>query len=175
MSSFFIGGFMEHAIEEFKIYTNDYVKISDNCTLKIDHTFRVMKLCEEIAKSLKLSDEDIFIASMCGLLHDIGRFEQWKRYQTFVDSTSTDHGDLGVEVLTENNLIRRFLPSDKYDFIILTSIEFHNKYNYPSNLSEKEKLFTKIIRDADKIDILYLYTIGHIVDNTNNEMFSDAV
>ena len=166
---------MDRAIEEFKIYTDSYIEISDNCVRKIDHTFRVMELCKKIALSLNLNKEDISLAMLCGLLHDIGRFEQWKRYNTFVDGKSIDHGDLGVEILTTNKFLRKFIDSEEFDSIILNSVLFHNKYNISNELSEREKLFCKIVRDADKIDILYLYTIGHLSVDTNNEIFSDDV
>ena len=69
--------------EEFIKYTNPYKKYGEKIDLKIHHTFRVQKLCIEIAKSQNLSNEDIELASTCGLLHDIGRFEKWKRYKSF--------------------------------------------------------------------------------------------
>lgn len=166
---------IDRAIEEFVIYTNPYIEISDNCTLKIDHTLRVVKLCEEIAKSLNLSNEEVEVAKMIGLLHDIGRFEQWKRFETFKDSESVDHADLGVEILTTDNYIRKYYSDDKYDDIVLNAISFHNKYSLPDDLNEKEELFSKIIRDADKIDILYLYTMGHISIDTENQKMTNKV
>ena len=166
---------VEKAIEEFIIYTNPYIELSDNCTLKIDHTLRVVKLCEDIAKSLNLSNEEVEIAKMIGLLHDIGRFEQWKRFETFNDTKGIDHADLGVEILTTNNYIRKYYSDDKYDEIVLSAIAFHNKYKLPDDLNEKEELFSKIIRDADKIDILYLYTTGHINIDTENQKMTDKV
>ncbi len=44
---------MEKAIEEFMLYTNHYIQISDNRILKIEHTTRVMNLCEEIEKYIE--------------------------------------------------------------------------------------------------------------------------
>lgn len=168
---------IERAIEQFKNYASKYIDLNKSCELKLHHTIRVMNLCEEIATSLKLSKEEIELAKLCGLLHDIGRFEQWKRYNTFFDLKSIDHGDLGVELLTNNNnkLLRSFIEDEKYDSIILNSIKYHNKYKVPTTLTEKEKLFTNIVRDADKIDILYLYTIKDIKIDTNNEIFSDKI
>ena len=166
---------LDNAVAEFINYTNNYVELSDNCTLKIDHTFRVMAICEEIAKSLNLSTEEIELAKLCGLLHDIGRFEQWKNYQTFNDLNSVDHALLGINVLTNDNYIDKYIFDDKYKETVLNSIFFHNKYRVDGNIDEKDKLFCKIVRDADKIDILYLYTIGHIKIETDNEKFSDKV
>ena len=99
---------MDYNIDEFKIYTDKYTYLGDPVILKVDHTFRVVKLCAEIAKSLNLSDEDIALAKLCGLLHDIGRFEQYRIYHTYKDKDSIDHGDLGYEILTDDNYIEKF-------------------------------------------------------------------
>ena len=166
---------MDYNIDEYKIYADKYLYLGDPIVLKIDHTFRVVKLCEEIAKSLNLSDEDIELAKFCGLLHDIGRFEQYKQYQTYRDKDSVDHGDLGYEILTEEDYIKKYIYKEEDENIVLNAVRFHNKLSMPENLSEREKLFLKITRDADKIDILYLVTIGHIVHEIADTSFSDGI
>ena len=166
---------MDYNIDEFKIYTDNYTELGDPVILKIDHTFRVVDLCEEIAKSLNLNKEDIELAKLCGLLHDIGRFEQYKQYQTFKDRDSVDHGDLGYEILTEEDYIKRFKYNEKDENIILNAVRFHNKLTIPDNLSEREELFMKIIRDADKMDILYLFTIEHIKIEIDDTEFSEGI
>lgn len=153
---------IDKSIAEFKKYTNNYDSSEDMIKLKISHTFRVVDLCMVIAKNLNLNEEEIYISRLIGLLHDIGRFEQWKKYKTFVDRESIDHADLGVEILKKDNYIRKYIEDDKYDNIILKSILNHNKYKISNELNEKEMMFSKIIRDADKIDILYLYVTGEI-------------
>lgn len=166
---------IEKAIKEFKNYTNNYIELHHKCKLKVDHTLRVMNLCGEIAESLNLSKEDIELAKLCGLLHDIGRFEQWKRYETFVDADSVDHADLGVEVLKNNNYLSKYLQDSTLEQTVLNSIKYHNKYSIPDNLEEKDEMFCKIVRDADKIDILYLYTIRMLGNRKVDESFSDSI
>ena len=170
---------MKEAIEEFKNYTSNYLDYGEMIQLKINHTLRVVDYCERIAKSLNLTEEEIEIAKIIGLLHDIGRFEQWKVYNTFRDRDSIDHGDYGVEILTRDNYLRKYIKDDKYDEIILNSIKYHNKYEVPEELDEKNKLFAKLIRDADKIDILYLRVIGELEveldDNPLNDSIYDAL
>ena len=133
-----------------------------------------MRLCEMIATNLNLSKEEIEIAKIIGLLHDIGRFEQWKDYETYEDNISLDHANLGVKILKKDNYIRKYIENDKYEDIILKSVKYHNKYLLPKNMNNKEKMFANIIRDADKIDILYLHTIGDINLEIDNE-FSKEV
>ena len=67
-------------------------------------------LCERIAKSLKLSQEDTDLAWLSGMLHDIGRFEQLRRYHTFSDAQSIDHARFAVELLYEEGLIADYVP-----------------------------------------------------------------
>lgn len=164
---------MNKAILEFLNYTNNYIVCGGRIELKIKHTFRVMRLCEMLAKKQGLNEEEVYLAKIVGLLHDIGRFEQWKRYETYDDRKSLDHADLGVKILKKDNYLRKYIETDKYDDIILKSVKYHNKYRLPK-MTKKEKLFTDIIRDADKIDILYLYTIKGIELELDNE-FSEEV
>lgn len=146
---------LELAKKEFIKYTNSYDITNSRIKRKVDHSLRVMNHCKTIAKSLSLSKEEIDLAILIGLLHDIARFEQVTIYNTFNDRESFDHGDYGEEILKKDNYIRKFIKDCMYDKIIFSAIRNHNKYKIEAGLSEKEQLFAKIIRDADKIDILY--------------------
>ena len=146
---------IEIAKKEFENYVGRYDKDNKKISGKISHSFRVMEQAKNVAKSIGLSKEEIDVATLIGLLHDIGRFEQLRIYDTFNDSISIDHGNLGVEILSKDNYIREYIKEDKWDNVILKAIKNHNKYSIEEGLNEKELLFTKIIRDADKMDIFY--------------------
>lgn len=149
----------EKALKTFEEYVEKYNPEDEKIRLKKEHIQRVAKIAEEIAKSENLSDEDIDLAWLIGLLHDIGRFEQLKRFDSFIDSQTVDHAKLGIEVLTDNNneLLRKFCPDEKYHEIILTAIGNHNKFKIDNSITEIRMLtHCKIIRDADKLDILNL-------------------
>ena len=150
--------------EVFQSYVDKYNSRDGKIKLKIDHTYRVAKICEKIAKDLKLSSEDVNIAYLTGILHDIGRFEQIRRFNTFVDAESIDHAKLGVEILFEENLIRDFIEDSSEDDLIKKVISNHNVFSLPDDLSEREKLFAKILRDADKIDIFRVNVTEPILD-----------
>jgi len=143
--------------KEMKLF-NEYVKQFDLTNKKIrykfHHSYRVMEIAKEIAVSLKLNEEDTYIATLAALLHDIGRFNQIKKYDTYRDQISVDHGDEGEEVLKENDFIKKFTIDEKIIDIILKSTKYHNKYEIDSNLDEKTTLICKIVRDADKLDII---------------------
>ena len=144
---------IEKAQEEFIKYTENYNLENEHIKRKQDHSIRVMNISKQIAEGLNLSQEEVEVATLIGLLHDIARFEQYTRYATFEDLESIDHGDYGVQIL--ENDIRKYIETDKYDKIIKLAVKNHNKYKIEDGLTEKEELFAKIIRDADKIDIFY--------------------
>ena len=160
-------------IEEFIKYTDSYKKYGEMIDLKINHTFRVKDLCIKISKSLELNEGEQELAALCGLLHDIGRFEQWKRYKSYKDLETVDHGDLGVEVLKNNNFITAFSKTN-HD-TILKAVKYHNKYRVPNTLSDKNKLFVNITRDADKLDILYLNSENKLSIKTEDSKMSSSV
>ena len=134
---------------------NDYVKQFDredgSILLKITHTYHVVDLSEYIAKEQGLDEENITLAKLIALLHDIGRFKQVTLLRNFSDK-GFDHADYGVKILFEENLIRKFIQTNKYDEIIKKAIYTHNKYKIEDGLNELEELHCKIIRDADKLD-----------------------
>lgn len=142
----------------FKEYLENYDKSNPRIALKVSHIYRVADMSKQVAKELKLTKEQIELAELIGLLHDIGRFEQIKRYDTFQDKLSVDHANLGVEILKENNLLSKFCEEEKYYDIILTAIQNHNKFRIDSSITGEKLLQSKIIRDADKIDILNFLT-----------------
>lgn len=146
---------LEKAKEEFIKYVSNYDSTDSNISRKIGHSLRVMDLSTKIAKSLNLSKEEIDLATLIGLLHDIARFEQYRRYKTFSDKKSIDHGNLGVEILEKDNFIRKFIEENNYDEIIKVAIKNHNKPQIEEGLEEPYLTYAKIIRDADKLDIFY--------------------
>lgn len=159
---------IEKAKSEFINYTNNYDSTNPHIARKIGHTFRVMEFSKKIAESLKLSKEDIELATLIGLLHDLARFEQRRLYDTFSDSKSVDHGDLAVTILEENEYIRKYVEDNQYDEIIKLAVKNHNKFKIQDGLDERTLLHAKIVRDADKLDIMYEGV--HMFYNTPEEI-----
>lgn len=141
----------------FKEYVKPYDMNNGKIALKVRHTFRTVEVAKKIAEDLKLKEEQVLLAELIGLLHDIGRFEQVRIYNTFRDIDSIDHANLGVKILFEDGLIREFIEDTKYDNIIYKAIKNHNKFKIEDGLSVEELLQAKIIRDADKTDIFAVF------------------
>jgi putative nucleotidyltransferase with HDIG domain len=139
-------------------FFDDYVFTYDmkdpEINYKYHHSFRVMDIMITLAKKLNLSEKDIELSRVIGLLHDIGRFEQDKLFDSY-DDRAMDHGDYGEIVLRENNFLEQ-TSIDKEDYeVVYKAVKNHNKFEIEKGLTERELLFAKLIRDADKLDILY--------------------
>ena len=137
---------MQKEIDIFENYISNYDLNIPELYKKKKHTYRVVEFAKEIASSINLSEDDTNKACICALFHDLGRFPQFSKYKTFQDAISIDHGDKSYEILKELNY---------NDQDVLSAVKYHNKYSVPQNLSDSEKLFANITRDADKLDILF--------------------
>lgn len=168
----------KNVINAFAEYVRNYDPSDEKIKLKINHTYRVAGLCQRIAESLGLSEPDVDIAWLLGMLHDIGRFEQIRRFGTFNDVQSVDHAEFGADLLFKEGLIRKFAegyyeecelaePENQEDEQIIKNNEHHNKdtgllemairqhnkYRVKEDLTERQRMFCDILRDADKVDI----------------------
>ncbi len=123
-----------------------------NIDVKRDHTREVCLNTLRIARDLPMNGEDTLLAEAIGLFHDVGRFRQYQTYKTFDDSISVNHATLGASVLLENNALRG-LPQQERDLII-HSVTLHNVFSLPEGLDNRTLLFARLVRDADKLDIL---------------------
>lgn len=157
------------AKRSFADYTSHYDMKDSKIALKAKHTYKVAELCQQIAEAEGLSEEDTLIAWLCGMLHDIGRFEQVTQYGTFIDAQSIDHAHLSCQILygteavkkddicdkvdTSLPLVRQFYSDESFDHDIFTAVYWHSAYRYPESLTVREKTFCDILRDADKLDI----------------------
>jgi len=124
--------------------------------LKRDHSFRVCEIAKQIGRGLGLLPDALFIVEIASLFHDIGRFYQYQRYRTFSDPDSEDHAKLGEEILKKQGIADRLDKEDRS--VLLQAVRDHNMPRYPGdtvhrNISKKGALVTRIVRDADKIDI----------------------
>lgn len=144
----------KRASDAFREYTSHYNVQDDKVRLKIEHTWRVAQLCERIAQSLEMTEEEQDLAWLAGLLHDVGRFEQLKRYGTFIDAQSIDHAKYGAEILFSSDRIRDYISDSEEDELLCTAVAWHSAYRIPEGLDERTAKYCNILRDADKIDIL---------------------
>lgn len=161
------------SLNAFKAYVKNYNAEDEKTKLKIEHTYRVCALCEEIARASDFDENEIELAWLTGLLHDVGRFEQLRRYGTFVDAESIDHAEFGADILFRENKIRDYIDDDSEDELLEKAVRCHSAYRVPTEYSDREKKFANLLRDADKIDILkvnILFPLEEIYNVTTQEL-----
>lgn len=142
---------LQYAEQQFEGYLDNYDRKDDKIGLKIAHTYGVVECSRQITERMGLESEDRELAQLIGLLHDIGRFEQVKRFDSF-EPTVMDHAAFGVQILFEEGMIRQFVKEDQWDDIIRTAIAKHSDFKLRGIEDERTLLHAKIIRDADKLD-----------------------
>lgn len=149
--------------EAFDKYVSDFDFKVDGIEYKYYHSYRVQKYSEKISDMLNLGLKDKKLASDIGLLHDIGRFHQLEKYNSFCDK-KFDHANYGAKILFEDNLILNY-DINKCDYeIVKKAIRNHNKYQIEDGLNERELFFAKLVRDADKIDILNAFSSIRVLE-----------
>ena len=142
---------IEHAKAAFDKFIQQFDVNDPKISLKIRHTYCVMDACEYLAKEMNLDKTNYDLAVLIGLLHDIGRFEQLARFNSYDDNLIC-HAKCGIEVLFDQGHIRDFIETDEFDHIIYHAIKNHSAYAIAPGLNEIELLHAKLIRDADKMD-----------------------
>jgi hypothetical protein len=130
-------------------------ELDNPLTVKIQHTARVCDNIVRLARSVGMPAGKLRLAEAIGLFHDIGRFEQYRRYRTFNDRKSANHAALGIDVLRANAVMDS-LPPDEMT-VIIDAVRFHNAPVLPVDRPSESLLGMRLIRDADKLDIWKLF------------------
>lgn len=146
-------------LEKINSVFNEYAKefftkdeyINQNLMMKLCHSKKVQAESIAISKHLNLDSVNLNLASAIGLLHDIGRFKQFVEYKTYCDHRSVNHSEIGIQELMSRNMLCEI--SGQQAKIIIESISYHNRKDIPEGVNGDILLHSKIIRDADKIDI----------------------
>ena len=156
-------------------FISDYDTSNSNILRKVVHSYSVAEKCYKIGCYLKLNQDDRNFCYLMGLLHDIGRFEQWKIYGTYNDKASKDHGDIGADILSRINA-KVFKISSTRKKVMIEAIKWHTK---PYHGKNKDVIFfNQIINNADAYSnvIAMSYGVKPINakdDGVTNEILND--
>lgn len=158
--------------ESFSAYADAFIYESEDAgpfILKKEHTFRVCQNIRMIAESITLCSKDLLMAETAALFHDIGRFRQFKEYATFVDSMSENHALLSCQVIDGQRLLDGYGREEAKQ--IRDAVFYHNMYRPPAGLDEPTSCLTKILRDADKLDILDVVTRRYLSEENDHDSY----
>jgi hypothetical protein len=147
--------------DRFAIFTEPYVSAPGDSfafRLKIDHTQRVLGIAEAIAQAEELPKPLALASRLAALMHDVGRFPQYRQFRTFYDPLSTNHAALSIQHVLRHKLLEG-VP-DKTRRLVLGAIYLHNKRTLPCLTSSDLDTVARVVRDSDKLDI-YQVMIQH--------------
>ena len=148
-------------LDEFTNYVKSNYNLNDSVIYeKYEHTLRVSTLMTYLALKLDMLNDDVLLAFKIGLFHDLGRFREVVRNKDKdrkLNNLTFDHGAYSVKILYNDGLINKFDINKEDDLIIKKALYYHNKKDLELNkLNERELLFSQMIRDMDKLDLLYI-------------------
>jgi hypothetical protein len=153
-----------HIVGDLKTWFDEYIRsfpaqdidLKQNINLKQEHTRRVCEEIVAVGTQLGLNEVETALAEVMALFHDVGRFEQYLHYRTFVDSKSVDHAVFGVKILREKDVLAGLNMHTRE--LVLAVIACHNRAHL-SDIEDPVRLFyTRLLRDADKLDIYRVVT-----------------
>ena len=147
---------MDGLIARFREYAASFKGADPVCDLNIDlkleHTLHVLDETRRLCAAEQVDGRLSRLAGFVALLHDLSRFEQFKQSGSFNDAKSFDHGDRSVELAARDGWVRTLEHREAE--AVLTAVCWHNKLAVPDTLSPDAALLTRVIRDADKLDIM---------------------
>ena len=158
-------------IGKIKDLYDDYVdgyRGADGCLpvmmqLKYEHTAFVVRNAGLIADGESFDLPQRQAALVAAQLHDVGRYEQLRRYNTFRDSESVDHAVFSHDIVREKGWLDSSFDAICPGFaeIVLKAVLYHNRRDLPSELDapgddpflRRLTVAAHTVRDADKLDI----------------------
>lgn len=162
---------MENIEAGFRRYTESFLTgeadFDRAIQLKIDHSFRVRDEAAALAAAEAFPAERTRKLIFAALLHDYGRFEQFRQFRTFNDIESLDHGRLSAALCVRDRLLAGFAPAARGE--ILAAIRVHNALAVPAALRGDAALLAAAVRDADKLDIMEVL-LARLGDPANTEI-----
>ncbi len=155
--------------------------------VKQAHTFRVVNNIDKICEKINVCDDFVDLAKLSALFHDIARFPQAVTTNSFQDKdcvlfNGLSHAEYGYKMLYVNKMIEDYNIPKEYYYVLALTVLYHqtnkilcfsfddiNELNTNlltgNNILKKEEFIitstlVQLIRDVDKIDILYQHLIG---------------
>ena len=142
----------------FETWFQDYVdrfQLEDpvvrlNMDIKREHSRNVCSNIRLLGEELELDREQQLLAMTMALFHDMGRFRQMSEHRSYDDLSTGDHAKLSVQVLEEEGVLRT-LPDVERD-LVYKAISYHNALRVPEDETPDVLFFSRLLRDADKLD-----------------------
>lgn len=163
------GSFREYA-GSFRL--SDDAGYNKHMELKQFHTEKVVEEIRELGKSIQMNQKQLAFVEVIAWLHDIGRFEQYDKYRTFSDAESENHAEMALRIIEELSLLKDF-KNEQVD-IICKSILNHNIPKVEQGETAEIDFYSRVLRDADKLDIWRVVIEMNIFHKIKNEKMPES-
>lgn len=167
-------------LENFAGYTRNYDSSDPHIALKILHTHKVTQIMDKLCELENTPEDLAYLCFLAALCHDLGRFEQARIYHTFIDADSIDHAELSAKLLKEGPFLDHISPEDKK--AVITAVRNHSRFAIEEGLDDKTLYLSRILRDADKLDIFRVFATEDLevscngsLEQASRETISDPV
>lgn len=131
-------------------YRDERGALPEMMELKLVHTMNVVGAARRIAEGEGFDARTALACEAAALLHDTGRYEQLRRYNTFRDADSVDHAVFSHDIVKEKGWLDGYRDKDA----VLTAVLVHNRRDIPAETMDALALAcSRTVRDADKLDI----------------------
>ncbi len=145
---------MEKLRAQYGAYVDTYRgadgRLPEMMQLKLTHTMMVVAAAKKIASGEGFDARTAAACEAAALLHDTGRYEQLKLYNTFRDADSVDHAVFSHDIVKAKGWLDGWPDKDA----ILTAVLVHNRREIPADGMDALTLAaSRTVRDADKLDI----------------------
>ena len=145
---------MERLRAQYDAYVDEYRgqdgRLPEMMQLKLTHTMMVVAAAKQIARDEGFDARTATACEAAALLHDTGRYEQLKLYNTFRDADSVDHAVFSHDIVKEKG----WLDGWRDRQAILTAVLVHNRREIPvEGMDALTLAVCRTVRDADKLDI----------------------
>jgi hypothetical protein len=116
------------------------------------HSQRVAGNMAILAQTLLQTEEERRLAEVVALFHDYGKAVMIVQGTESPINIQQNHGALSAKLVQQMEFFMKL--SADVQTIIVKAIENHNKLKPAKLDNEQQSLFTRLLRDADKLDIL---------------------
>ncbi len=181
---------LEQALESFHRFADGFQPDAPGPTpldVKREHTLLVLENARLILAGLPVPPRLAHLGLLAALFHDIGRFPQYQQYGTFRDPDSVNHGLMGSRTLAPQPRGAGLLDSLPFRerSLVRGVVALHNRRFLPRKLPPVLRFLTRVVRDADKLDVMRVMVEHFDTKNenpvltlrvkTDPEIFSRAV
>ncbi len=137
-------------------FFSDDSELNAQIQLKFYHTLRVVDLAKLIAATEPTFADTLTRRSLLlgALYHDVGRFEQFRKYRTYSDAASCNHGQLGAKILRRQRILHHEEKALQRN--VVAGVCLHNRFSVPAGVTGAMRQILLALRDADKLDILHI-------------------